>query len=134
MCIYAKSLYIDGAFSVFVNPMAEITIRGVKGQLERTVDDQGRVYIGEWKGQDVVVLLRPKEYEKVTNEQVVSEIPAILKRFKKDDLLKEVEKELGLAVTARGYNPDDGTFNKESMAEALLGIWRLKKQLGMNRE
>ena len=112
-----------------VPKMAEITLKGVKGQLERTVDDQGRIYVGEWKGQDVVVLLRLREYEKITNQQIADEIPSIMKRFKKDDLLRDIEKELGLEVTARGYNPDDGTFSKDSMAEILLGIWRLKKQL-----
>lgn len=111
--------------------MAEVSIKGVKGQLERTVDDQGRIYVGEWKGHDVVVLLKPRDYEKITNERILEELPAIMKRFKKDDLLREVEKELGLDVTARGYNPDDGTFSKESMAEVLLGVWRLKKQAGM---
>jgi len=114
--------------------MAEITLRGVKGQLERTVDDQGRIYVGEWKGKDVVVLLRLREYEKITNQQVVDEIPSIIKRFKKDDLLRAIEKELGLEVTARGYNRDDGTFNKDSMAEILLGIWRLKKQLKIDTD
>jgi hypothetical protein len=114
--------------------MAEVSLKGVKGQLERTVDDQGRIYVGEWKGQDVVVLLKPREYEKITNEQIEIEIPSIVKRFKKDDLLREVEKELGLQVVARGYRPNDGTFSKDAMAEVLLGIWRLKKQLKINTE
>ena len=109
--------------------MAEITVKGVKGQLERVVDDQGRVYVGEWKGQDVLVLLKPKEYDKVTNERIEEEIPGILKRYKKVELLKEVEKELGLPINIKGFNPVDDTFSKETMAEILLGVRRLKGQL-----
>ena len=113
--------------------MTDVTVKGVKGQLERVVDDQGRIYVGEWKGQDVLVLLRPQQYENITNDRIIKEIPALIKRFKKDELLREAEKELGLEVTARGYNSDNGTFDKESIAEILLGIRRLKDQVGLNK-
>lgn len=73
-------------------------------------------------------------HEKIANEQIINEIPSIIKRFKKDDLLREVEKELGLPVVARGYRENDGTFSKESMAEVLLGMWRLKRQYKINSD
>lgn len=107
-------------------PMAEVNVKGVKGQLERVVDDQGRIYVGEWKGQDVLVLLKPKDYDKLSNERIEGEIASVLKRYKKVELLKEVEKELGLPVSSKGYNPGDGTISSETLAEILLGIWRLK--------
>ncbi len=64
-----------------------------------------------------------------SNRELIEELPAIMKKHSKDRLLIEVEKELGLDPVARGYNPADGTFNKESMAEVLLGIYRLKGEI-----
>jgi hypothetical protein len=66
---------------------------------------------------------------KISNQEIAARLPEIMRKHLKDQLLIEVEKELGLDPMALGYNSADGTFKKESMAEVLLGIWRLKGKI-----
>jgi hypothetical protein len=106
--------------------MSTVTIDGVRGQLERRVDSNGRIFIGEWRNQDIIVLLRPRSYAGLSNARIDEEAAELAKKFKKDGLLIEVESELGLDLIASGYNPSDGTITKEALARIFMGIRRLK--------
>jgi hypothetical protein len=106
--------------------MAIVTVKGVLGQLDRRVDENGRIYLGEWRNQEVIVLLKPKDYTGYSNEKIKAEVDDVIRKFKKDALLIAVERELGLDRELVGYNPDDGTISKETLARIYLGIRRLK--------
>jgi hypothetical protein len=67
--------------------------------------------------------------EKISNAEIERLVPPILDQYSKEELLKEVEKELGLPPTLRGFNDTDATFSKETMAEILIGVrWLKSKQ------
>lgn len=108
--------------------MVSVQIEGVEGQLERTVDSSGRIYISEWKGREVIVLLKPRTYGYFDNTELKSKVGEIIDRYMKDELLMEIEKELSLDVEMTGYNPTDGTIDKGALGRILAGIWRLKER------
>ena len=107
--------------------MTSITIDGIEGQLEKRVNNDGNVNVAEWKGRDVIVLLKPRTYGQFDNAELQARVFDTTREFTKDDLLLEIEKELHLDADLTGYNDTDGTIDKTALSTILLGIRRLKE-------